>query len=103
MTTPAVVDYVTFSIKASAKVAEIEAAIAYHEKRGGPLVSMRLDNAYSIFTVDLNQPKPAPQKFAKISRCVDGKPKLPDGQTLITTGRIFIEGEQVLCAAGRPQ
>lgn len=62
---------------------------------------MKLDNANSLFTVDMTLPRP--MKFAKISKCVDGKPKLPDGQVLVTTGRIFIEGEQVLCAAGRPQ
>lgn len=100
MTTPATVDFVSFLTKPSATIAEIEAAIAYYEERGSQLVGMRLNNAHSMFTVDLNQPKPA--KTAMVSKCVDGKPKLPDGQVLVTTGRIFIEGEQVLCAAGRP-
>jgi hypothetical protein len=38
---------------------------------------------------------------AAVDKQVDGKPNIPAGATLVTTGQIFVQGAQTLCAAKR--
>jgi hypothetical protein len=73
--------------------------VAHYEGNIGPLVEMKLDNDMSLFKFDaLGDP---PNHFATINPQAGGKPQVPDGAVLVASGRIFIEGEQVLCAATR--
>jgi len=65
----------------------------------GPLIEMKLDNDKSSFTFDALRDRPG--KPVELSRQVGGVPQVPDGAVLVASGRIFIEGEQVLCAATR--
>ena len=74
--------------------------LVFYETNSGLLVEMRLDNDTSFFKFDARAKRP-PKAFAKVARQVGGKPQVPDGAKLVVSGRIFIEGEQVLCAATR--
>lgn len=69
------------------------------ERTSGPLIGMMLDNDKSLFRFDGDENRPT--KKLHITKHVAGKPQVPEGATLITSGRIFIEGDQVLCAASR--
>lgn len=69
------------------------------EQTSGPLMEMMLDNARSLFRLDGDEDRP--DKLLHITKHVAGKPQIPDGATFITSGRIFVEGEQALCAASR--
>ena len=89
----------TVGLPASATLDWINDRLAILEETIGPLVEMKLDNAESSFKFDaLTDP---PKVFAKIARQVGGKPDIPAGAKLVASGRIFIEGDQVLCAATR--
>jgi len=86
-------------LPASAKLDWINDRLALFEETTGPLVEMKLDNDTSVLKFDALADPPA--KFAKIAKQVGGKPDIPAGAKLVASGRIFIEGEQVLCAATR--
>jgi len=86
-------------LPASATLDRINDRLAFFEETLGPLVEMKLDNDMSFLKFSaLADP---PSKFAKIAKQVGGNPVVPAGAKLVASGRLFIEGEQVLCAATR--
>lgn len=91
--------FMTVHLPASLTLDEINEDLAYCEKNVGPIVLMNIDNDVSLLRFAATAARPT--KFAKIAPQKDGKPDVPEGEELVTTGRIFIAGEQVLCAATR--
>jgi hypothetical protein len=99
MNDPGVAIFMSVHLPASLKLDEINDTAAFYEKTVGPLAMMSVDNDLSLFRFAAMQPRP--KNTVAIAAQVDGKSEVPDGQALVTTGRIFIEGKQVLCAATR--
>jgi hypothetical protein len=91
--------FVSVHFPASVNLDWINHRVAHYEGNIGPLVEIKLDNDMSLFKFDALGDPPTP--FATISPQAGGKPQVPDGAVLVASGRIFIEGEQVLCAATR--
>ena len=91
--------FMSANLPAALKLDAINETVEFYEKTIGPLVLMKIDNDSSLFKFAATEPRP--KNFAKVAKQVDGKPQLRDGEKLVTTGRVFIEGKQELCAAVR--
>lgn len=99
MKDPGVAIFMSVHLPASLTLKQINDAVSFYEKNVGPLSAMSIDNDLSLLRFAATEPRP--KKTLTIAAEVDGKPQVPDGQTLVVTGTIFIEGKQVLCAATR--
>ena len=91
--------FVTVHLVASTDLDTINKRVANYEHMLGALVLMNIDNDTTLLKFSTEPPKPSP--FARIARQVGGKPEVPAGATLVTTGQIFIGGDPVLCVATR--
>jgi len=96
---PADAIFMSAHIPASADLEAVNASVKRYEENIGPLVAMKIDNDMTLLKFDATSPSPA--AIAIVARQVDGKPDVPDGATLVTTGQIFLQGAQTLCAATR--
>ncbi len=91
--------FISVHLLASSDLASVNKAVALYEDVLGPLEQMRIDADTSLLKFSANKPKP--ENFAVVTKHISGKPNLPDGYTLATSGQIFLEGIQTLCAAIR--
>jgi hypothetical protein len=96
---PADAIFMSVHIPASADLASVNASVKRYEETIGPLAAMKVDNDMTLLKFDATSPSPT--SIANIAKQVDGKPDIPDGATLVTTGQIFLQGTQTLCAATR--
>lgn len=99
MTTPADAIFMSVHIVASADLEALNASVKRYEDTIGPLAAMKTDNDMTLLKFDATADPPA--SVAKIAKQVGGKPDVPAGSSLVTTGQIFLEGSQTLCAATR--
>lgn len=99
MTSAADTIFMSVHLTAAATLDAINASVKLYEETIGPLVMMKTDNDTTLLKFDALSPAPTP--VAKVAKQVDGKPKVPDGATLVTAGQIFVEGAPALCAATR--
>lgn len=93
--------FVSVHLPASATLDSVNGSTKRYEETLGPLVLMKIDNDMTLLKFDALAASPA--KTAKVAPQVGGKPDLPSGSVLVTSGQIFIAGQQVLCAATREE
>lgn len=91
--------YSYLEIPASYDLDYINGTVLPQEEISGPLVEIDFNSKMTVLKFKV---APKPKYFATITPCVDGKPDLPDGASLIDEGVIFVKGILVLCAASRP-
>lgn len=99
MNAPADAIFMSVHIPASADLASVNASVKRYEETIGPLAAMKIDNDMTLLKFDATSPSPA--TIAKVAKQADGKPDVPAGARLVTTGQIFLQGTQTLCAATR--
>lgn len=86
-------------LPASATLEAVNVSAQIYEETIGALVLMKTDNDMTLLKFDATGGTQA--DLVEISQQVDGKPKIPEGHKLVTSGQIILEGKAVLCAATR--
>ena len=99
MNAPADAIFMSVHLPASADLASVNASVKRYEETIGPLSAMKIDNDMTLLKFDATSDSPT--SIAIVAKQVDGKPSIPAGATLVTTGQIFLQGAPTLCAATR--